>query len=134
MVVTNVTYLGSGGTQTLIFSLVVTGLLAGLVWLAAGGSMVAVAILAIVGTILVLVCGALIAVYVVRVMNDRAQQQFMDNTQENLGIMQQLQSIQNKQNQTLMQQLGQVAKLPQTTAQGNNVLVIEEGFFDALEG
>ncbi len=121
-------------TQTLIFSLVITGLLAGLVWLAAEGSLVAVAVLAIVGTILVFVCGALIAVYVVRVMNDRAQQQFMDNAQENLGIMQQLQSIQNKQNQTLMRQLGQVAKLPRTTPQSNNMLVIEDGVFDELEG
>lgn len=120
-------------TQTLIFSGIVASLLAVLTWLASTGSMIAVAMLAIIGTILVFISGALIAIYVVKVMNDRAQQQFMDNAQENLQIMSQLQTIQNKQNSTLMQQLGQVSRLPDKNNGYQPVFQIEDGVFDEID-
>jgi hypothetical protein len=54
----------------------------------------------------------------------------MDNAQENLSIMSALQNIQSKQNQTLMQQLGQVSRLPQPQ---QPFVTIENGIFDELE-
>ena len=119
-------------TQSLIFSFLVIGTLAGLVWLATMGSLMAVITLSVITTILIFLAGSLLTIKTVKVMNDRAQQQFYDNAQENLGIMQQLQSIQNKQNQTLMQQLGQVSRLPDNNGY-KPVFQIEDTVFNELE-
>ncbi|NJN98209.1 MAG: hypothetical protein HC875_31035 [Anaerolineales bacterium] len=56
----------------------------------------------------------------------------MANTRENLAIMGAMQSIQNKQNQALMQQLNQAARLPAQAAPGG-FLSVEDGIFSELE-
>ena len=118
-------------TQTLIFSFMVLATLAGLIWLAVGGSILAVVVLSIVTPILVFMTGAMVAVYVVRVMTDKAQQDFMDNAQENLSIMKQLQNIQNQQNTQLLKQ---VKQLPQPKDNGYKpIFEIDDTVFEELE-
>ncbi len=116
-------------TQTLIFSFLMVALLTGLVWLAVSGFIIAVIMLSVLTTILVFLAGGLLTMKTVSVMNDKAQQDFYDNAQENLGIMNQLQTIQNKQNSTLMQQLGQVSRLPDRTNNYNPVFDIDDELF-----
>ncbi len=116
-------------TQTLIFSFLMVALLTGLVWLAVSGFIIAVIMLSVLTTILVFLAGGLLTMKTVSVMNDKAQQDFYDNAQENLGIMNQLQTIQNKQNSTLMQQLGQVSRLPDKGNGYNPVFDIDDELF-----
>lgn len=121
-------------TQTLIFCCLIAGLLTGLLALAATGSMIAVVFLSITGTILVFMAGAAVAVYVVRIMDSRAQRQFSDNAQENLGIMQQLQHIQNQQNAQLLKQVKQLPQPgPGNGGNGQPLFEIDEGVFEDLE-
>lgn len=120
-------------TQTLILILTVLGLaiLAGLVWLATLGYILAYVILAVLAAVGLIGLGLSFGLIQQKIAADRQQQVFMDNAQENLSIMNTLQSIQNKQNSTLMQQLGAVSRLPVPPAQNGNFL-IEDGIFDEL--
>lgn len=121
-------------TQTLIFVLVLLalGILAGLVWLAVTGSIIAGVILGAILAVVFVAIGLSFGLIHEKITSDRQQQQFMDNAQENLSIMGALQKIQNQQNQTLMQQLGTVSRLPQPPTPNGNFL-IEDGIFDELE-
>jgi hypothetical protein len=121
-------------TQTLILCLTLIGLtvIGGLVWLAVLGYVLAYLVLAILGTVGLIGLGLSFGLIHTRITAERQQQAFLDNAQENLSIMSALQNIQNKQNQTLMQQLGQVSRLPQHPPPPSNFF-IEDGIFDDLE-
>ena len=58
-------------TQTFLFSFSIMAALAGLVWLAMAGSVIAVVILSVITTIMVFVAGGLLNIQTVRVMNER---------------------------------------------------------------
>ena len=122
-------------TQTLILTLTILTLaiLAALVWLAILGYVLAYVGLAVLVTIILIGLGLSFGLIHQKIASDRQQQAFIDNAQENLSIMNTLQTIQNKQNQTLMQQLGAVSRLPQPQRPTNNNFLIEDGIFDELE-
>lgn len=120
-------------TQVLILTLILIGLaiLAGLVWLAILGYLIAYVILTGLAVAGLIAFGLSYGFIYQKIAADRQQQLFMDNAQENLSIMQNLQRIQNEQNKGLMQQLGQVNRLPQQPA--SNGFLISDGIFDELE-
>jgi len=120
-------------TQGLILWLILllTAILAALVWLAALGSTLAYIALAVLTTVGLIGLGLSFGLINTKIAGDQQQRLFMDNAQENLSIMSALQSVQNKQNQNLMQQLGQVSRLPQPGQQ--NGFMIADGIFDELE-
>ncbi len=114
--------------QTLLFStMIILGFAALIIW-AATGSIMAIITLSIVATITIFVSGALVAVYVVKIMQSKQQQDFMDNAQENLSIMNSLQRVQNQQNSQLLKQ---VKQLPPTNGY-NPIFDVEPGIFDEL--
>lgn len=113
------------------FGLVVLALLITLGYLAVGGSLAAGIALAIITTVVLILTGALIALAVQKMANQKAQADFVANARENMAIMAGLQRTQNLQNQTLMQQLGRVARLPEPT--DSHSLLIDEGIFSELE-
>jgi hypothetical protein len=121
---------------TFALSLIWLAILAGLVYLAAAqGSIVAAVILAILATVLLVGLGAGITLATQRMANEKSQADFVNNAKENLAIMASLQRVQNSQNQTLMQQLKQAARLPEPPPgfDPGGALLIEEGVFDELE-
>ncbi len=120
--------------ETLIFSFLITSLLTGLVWLSVSGYIIAVIILSVLTTILIFVAGSLLTIKTVTVMQDRAQQQFTDNAQENMMIMNQLQKVQNLQNKSLMDQHKTLAQLPAKTIvnEPNDALIFDEDIFSEL--
>lgn len=120
-------------TQGLILWLILllTAVFGALVWLAALGYLLAYIALAVLATVALIGLGLSFGLIHTKIAAERQQQMFMDNAQENLTIMSALQSVQNKQNQALMQQLNQVSRLPQP--QTNNGFQIAEGIFDELD-
>ncbi|MCL4299482.1 MAG: hypothetical protein KJ077_27345 [Anaerolineae bacterium] len=115
------------------FALISLATLAGLIYFASLGVIAAIVTLVVLFTILLVGIGAGIALAITRMMADKAQRSFIDNAQENLTIMAALQRIQNQQNQTLLQQLGIVAKLPAPQSNPVDSLLIEEGIFEEIE-
>ena len=63
---------------------------------------------------------------------DNQQRTFLDNAKENLGIMSAMQSIQNKQNSSIMSQLGRVARLPEPTQPAIG-LEVDDIIFEEME-
>lgn len=94
------------------FATILLAALAGLIYLANLGSMAAIVTLAVLLTILLIGLGAGIAWLSINLMGRQEERRFRDNVSENIGIMKQMQTLQNQQNQTLMSQLSTVAKLP----------------------
>lgn len=117
------------------FSLIVMATLAGLIYLANEGHLGAIVTLAVLLTILLIALGAGITWLSIAQMAKQQERQFRDNVSENVSIMREMQSLQNAQNKTLMQQLGTVARLPQpqTGVDLSKNLLIEEGIFSELE-
>lgn len=117
----------------LILSTMVLAILAGLVWLAVQGVTLAIVILTVLATVGLIGVGVGFTLIHIKIAADRQQAQFTDNASENLQIMSAMQSVQNKQNQTLMSQLGAAHRLPQAPPQANGNFLIESGIFDDLE-
>lgn len=120
---------------TFSFATILLATIAGLIYLASLGSMAAVVTLAILLTILLIGLGAGITWLSVSLMTRQQERQFRDNVSENIGIMRQMQQLQNEQNKGLMGQLATVAKLPAPAAQPNPLdsLLIEDGIFSELD-
>lgn len=117
------------------FATILLATIAALVYLASLGSLAAALTLAIVLTILLIGLGASLTWLSINLMTRQQERQFRDNVGENIGIMKEMQSLQNQQNKTLMGQLATVARLPAPTPQPNPLdnLLIEDGIFDELE-
>lgn len=118
------------------FATILLATIGGLIYLASLGSLAAIVTLAILLTILLIGLGAGITWLSVNLMTRQQERQFRDNVSENIGIMRQMQQLQNEQNKGLMGQLATVAKLPAPAAQPNPLdsLLIEDGIFNELEG
>ena len=116
------------------FSLAIVALatLAGLIYAAVGGNVLAIVALAVLVTVLLVATGAIIALATQRQANAKAQADFVANARENMAIMAALQKTQNLQNQSLLSQLGQVRRLPETT-NGASSLTIDSDIFSQLE-
>lgn len=120
---------------TFSFVTLILATLAGLIYLANEGHLGAIVTLAVLLTILLIALGAGITWLSIAQMSKQQERQFRDNVSENIGIMRNMQSLQNQQNQTLMQQLNTVSRLPQPQP-GIDVsksLLIENGIFEELE-
>lgn len=120
-------------TQTAVVVLVVLilAVIGGLIYLAMGGNVVASSILFALWSIFCVVVGWLLSYLQNRTQASREQQAFSANVKENLAIMGALQNVQNKQNATLMSQLGRAARLPETD--NGSTLLIDDGVFSELE-
>lgn len=120
---------------TFSFVTLILATLAGLIYLANEGHLGAIVTLAVLLTILLIALGAGITWLSIAQMAKQQERQFRDNVSENIGIMKEMQTLQNKQNATLMQQLGTVARLPapQERVDLSKSLMIEEGIFSELE-
>ncbi|MBE0670065.1 MAG: hypothetical protein IH588_05725, partial [Anaerolineales bacterium] len=66
----------------------------GLFYLAMNGNLLAIIVMASVWTICCVLAGSLIVIHVVKVQNDKAQQDFIANSRENLQIVQNQQRLQ----------------------------------------
>ena len=121
-------------TQMLVLVLVIFFLLAlgGLVYCAIlgfGWALFALGLL--VGSFLIGV-GLAYNLIATKITIDNQQRTFLDNAKENLGIMSAMQSIQNKQNSSIMSQLGRVARLPEPTQPAIG-LEVDDIIFEELE-
>jgi len=110
--------------STLILLTMILGIITILGYMAYIGSLLAVIALTIGITIIIFCAGAGLAICTIRIMQAKAQEDFYNNTQENLGIMQSMQKLQNMQNNQL---LSQAKQLP-----NNGHFTIEDGIFDEL--
>jgi uncharacterized membrane protein YeiB len=111
--------------------LVILAGLTALTLAAVAGSLPAAVILAVLVTVLLVGIGAGIALAVQKLANEKSQADFVANAKENLALMSSLQSVQNRQNQTIMQQLSQAARLP-LPANGADNFFIDDGIFNEL--
>lgn len=100
-----------------------------LIVLSMQGNFVSMIVLAVLATIALVVIGATITLVAIGMANKKAQLDFANNAKENLAIMSAMQTIQNKQNSALMQQ---VRQLPEPQRYNGNIIV-EDGVFDDLE-
>ena len=110
-------------------ALVVIG---GLLYLAMAGNVWAAGILFSGWTILCVVIGWSLSLIQQARSATKEQQNFMANAKENLSMMAAMQTVQNRQNQTLLQQLGSVARLPQAAPALADSLLIDDGIFEEL--
>lgn len=123
-------------TQKTVVILVSLGLaaLGGLFYLATEGNTLAAAVLFSLWTIVCVVIGWGLSIVQQRAAAAREQQAFMANAKENLALMGAIQSVQNRQNAGLIQQLNQAARLPrQGPGPGLDSLLIEDAVFSELE-
>lgn len=116
-----------------ILSFLAVAIIGGLLYLAIVGNVWAAGILFSGWSILCLITGWSLSMIQQGKAAAQEQQTFMSNAKENLAIMGALQSVQNKQNQSLMQQLGQVSRLPQVGPDLSASLLIDDGIFEELE-
>ncbi len=115
------------------FSTLLLGTIAFLVYAAALGSIAAMVTLAVILTLTLVTAGVGIALSATRIMSNQAQAAFRDNTSENLGIMRELQGLQNQQNTQLLRQAAAVSKLPAAPVVNSPALLIEDGIFAELD-
>ena len=115
-----------------ILTTMALAVIGGLLYLAMGGNVWAAGILFSGWSILCVVIGWSLSL----IQQDKAaakeQQAFSANVKENLAIMAAVQTVQNKQNQTLLNQLGSVARLPQAAPMADSLL-IDDGIFEELD-
>lgn len=115
-----------------ILSFLAVAVIGGLLYLAMVGNVWAAGILFSGWSILCLVTGWTLSMIQQGKATAQEQQTFMSNAKENLAMMAAMQTVQNKQNQTLLNQLGTVARLPQAAAPIDSLL-IDDGIFEELE-
>ncbi len=115
------------------FSSLLLATIAFLVYAASLGIVAAMVTLAVLLTLALVAAGAGIALSATRIMSNQAQATFRDNTSENLGIMRELQGLQNQQNTQLLRQAAAVSRLPAAPVVGNPALLIEDGIFAELD-
>lgn len=115
-----------------ILSFLAVAVISGLFYLAMAGSTWATGILFSGWSILCLVIGWALSMIQQDKAATKEQEAFSANLKENLAIMSAVQTVQNKQNQTLLNQLGTVARLPQPAAPIDSLL-IDDGIFEELE-
>lgn len=115
--------------------LVILAILAGLGYLANEGSVTALIVFTVVVTCVLIGLGSLLTWSAINLMTRQQERQFRDNVSENIGIMREMQSLQNQQNKTLMTQLGTVARLPQAAPplDLSKSLLIDDGIFTELD-
>lgn len=95
------------------------------------GNVVAMVVLSVVTTATLIAVGAGIVILAVRIMAEKEQKAFRDNTAENLAILKQVQGIQNQQNTQLLRQVNTLSRLPED--EEPHRLLIEDGIFAELE-
>ena len=116
-----------------ILTTMALAVIGGLLYLAMVGNVWAAGILFSGWSILCVVIGWSLSL----IQQDRSaakeQQNFMTNAKENLSMMAAMQTVQNRQNQTLLNQLGAVARLPQAAPPLADSLLIDDGIFEELD-
>jgi hypothetical protein len=117
---------------TFIFCMVILAILTALFYLADKGNPTALVITTILVTVLLITLGAGGVGLFVYLCDKAESLRFRANAIEDITIMREMQSLQNQQNKTIMQQLGGVARLPQTDKPSESLL-IEDGIFSELD-
>lgn len=115
-----------------ILTTMALAVIGGLLYLAMEGSTWAAGILFSGWSILCVIIGWSLSMIQQEKAATKEQEAFSANLKENLAIMSAVQTVQNKQNQTLLNQLGTVARLPQPAAPIDSLL-IDDGIFEELE-
>lgn len=118
-------------TQTLILVLTIIALaiLAGLIYLATAGVVIAYVTLAVIATAGLIGLGLGVGIIHQRIAADRQQSDFVANAKENMQLLQQQQRLLNAMNQNSIVRNGHNQPPPV----GGNFL-IEDGIFDDLDG
>lgn len=117
-----------------ILSFLAVAVIGGLLYLAMVGNVWAAGILFSGWSILCVVIGWSLSMIQQDKATSKEQQAFSANLKENLAIMSAVQTVQNKQNQSLMSQLGQqVSRFPQAAPDLSAALLIDDGIFQELE-
>ncbi len=116
-----------------ILSFLAVAVIGGLLYMAMVGNVWATGVLFSGWSILCLVTGWSLSMIQAGKAAAKEQQAFMSNAKENIAIMGAMQTVQNKQNQTLLQQLGQVSRFPQSVPDLSSSLLIDDGIFEELD-
>lgn len=116
-----------------ILTTLALAVIGGLLYLAMVGNVWAAGILFSGWSILCVVIGWSLSMIQQDKATTKEQQAFSANLKENLTIMSAVQTVQNKQNQSLMSQLGQVSRFPQAAPDLSAALLIDDGIFQELE-
>ncbi len=119
-------------TQTLILVLILMALaiLAGLVWLAILGYILAYVVLAVLVTVALIALGLSFGLIHQKMTNDRQQADFVANAKENMQLLQQQQRALNAMNQNSLVRNGH-SQLPAPAGSGN--FTIDHAAFDELD-
>ena len=88
----------------IIATLFVIGLLIWLITMARQGDRAAIAVLAVLASVVLILVGWGISTLTSAIHTKREQRQFIDNAKENLAIMEAMQRVQNQQNSMLIRQ------------------------------
>lgn len=99
-------------TVSTILSLAFVGFLIWLIVQARRGDTMAIATLAVIGSIILVLVGWGFSTITNAINTRREQQNFMANTKENWAIMSTMQRVQNQQNAMLLKQAKETHKLP----------------------
>ncbi len=101
-------------------------------WLASVGYVLALIALTVLVTVSIFGIGLLFGLGYLRQAGKQQQDTLVNNARENLAIMNAMQTLQNKQNQALLQQVKQLPK-PSSAEQSGPTFTIEEGVFEQLD-
>jgi uncharacterized membrane protein YhiD involved in acid resistance len=118
----------------ILISLFIIGLLIWLIAMARQGDRAALAVLAVLASIILILVGWGFSTLTNAINARREQQHFMNNVRENLAIMNAMQRVQNQQNTMLLKQAKEATKaLPSGSAWDIDALVMDESIFEELE-
>jgi hypothetical protein len=118
----------------ILITLFIIGLLIWLIAQARQGDRAAIAVLAVLVSVILILVGWGFSTLTNAINNRREQQRFIDNVRENLTIMEAMQRVQNQQNAMLLKQAKESQKtLPPGDVFDVDALVVDDTVFDELE-
>jgi hypothetical protein len=118
----------------ILLTLFIIGLLVWLIAQARQGDPIAIAVLAVLGSVILILVGWGFSTLTNALNARREQQNFMANVRENLAIMNAMQRVQNQQNAMLLKQARETPKaLPAGDPLDIDALMMDDSIFDELE-
>jgi hypothetical protein len=118
----------------ILLTLFIIGLLIWLIATARQGDPMAIAVLAVVASVILILVGWGFSTLTNAISARREQQNFVANARENLAIMNAMQRVQNQQNAMLLKQARDTQKaLPAGDLVDIDALVMDDTVFDELE-
>ena len=118
----------------ILITLFIIGLLIWLIAMARQGDRAAIAVLAVLGSVILILVGWGFSTLTNAINARREQQNFMANVRENLAIMNAMQRVQNQQNAMLLKQAKETQKaLPAGDVWDVDALAMDDSVFEELE-